>query len=120
MFCEICQEKIVVKRDLWHLFTPSIHHICERCFTKYPLYSQTKVYPINGYIMTHTVLSMVKYKYQGICYQSFIAPYIKHYLKDFDNLIFLYFECMDLKVYELLDSLELGDLYVVSLYENMG
>ena len=37
-----------------------------------------------------------------------------------ENLIFLYFECMDLRVYELLDSLELSNLMVVTLYENMG
>ncbi|MDD4194589.1 MAG: hypothetical protein PHW37_04925 [Acholeplasmataceae bacterium] len=63
---------------------------------------------------------MVKYKYQGVCYQSFMAPYVKTFLKDKHNLIFLYFECMDLQIYELLDSLELGNLFVVTLYENMG
>lgn len=120
MFCEICHEKIVIKRDLWHLFNPNVHHICERCYTKYPLYSKTQVYPIQGYLMTHTVMSMVKYKYQGNCYQSFLAPYIKSFIRNKDNLIFLYFECMDLRVYELLDSLELSNLMVVTLYENMG
>lgn len=120
MYCEICHEKIVIQRHLWNLFQPLTHHICERCFTKYPLYSKTLIYPIEGYLMTHIVMSMVKYKYQGICYQSFIAPYIKTFLKHKDNLIFLYFECMDVRTYELLDSLELGDLFVVTLYENMG
>jgi hypothetical protein len=120
MFCQICHEKIVEERTLWHLFKPSVHSICERCYQKYPLYPRTKEYPIKGYLMIHTCLSVVKYKYQGNCYQSFIAPYINAFLKLNKKSIFLYFECMDLNIYELLDSLELGNLIIVTLYENMG
>jgi hypothetical protein len=49
-----------------------------------------------------------------------LKPYYLNYLKNHQNQIVLYFDVVELSInYDLLDSLKLGDIYLVSLYENI-
>ncbi len=119
MLCRICLKKVRTRRHWNHLFHPEIHHICESCYGKYPLLSRFEVIPVEGYVMRYHVMSTKNTHLDPISYMSFDHQYIRMFLKHHDNDIVLLFDTMDSQVLSLLDSLKLGNLFVVTLYENI-
>ena len=119
MLCEICHKKIVMQRHIFNLFDVSIHHICETCYMKYPTYPKFHVIPIEKAQMYVHIISDFNHRVEPLAYMSFIKPAYINYLKHFSNTIILYFDILDDNIMSILDSLELGDLYVTSLYENI-
>jgi hypothetical protein len=119
MLCRICLKKVRTKRHLLNLFHPEIHHICESCYGKYPLLPRFEVIPIEGYIMRYHVMSTRNTHIDPISYMSFDQQYIRMFLLQHAHDICLLFDMMDSNMLSLLDSLKLGNLYVVTLYENI-
>jgi len=119
MLCRICLKKVRTKRNLMNLLTPERHHICESCYTKYPLLPRLDVIPVEGYLMRYHVMSTRCLNHDPMAYISFLESYIRLYLKMYSLDILLFFDVMDSQTQSLLDSLKLGNLFVVTLYENI-
>lgn len=119
MLCEICQLIFSTKRNIHNLFEPETHHICESCYMKYPLFPSQRMYPIDHYQIVHMILSERSYEQNPQAYMSFLKPYYVTYLKHFTHCIILYFDILDEYTVTLLEPLKLGDLYIISLYENI-
>jgi hypothetical protein len=117
MLCAQCGKKIKTKKNIFNLFDPEIHHLCEMCYQKYPLIMKYQVIPIEQGQMYH--YSMNAPITNSIAYMSFLKPYYQHHLLHHKNCIFLYFDEISDQDSHILDHLKLGDLYVVSLYENI-
>lgn len=119
MLCRICLKKVRTKRNLYNLFEPEIHHICESCYRQYPLLPRFDVIPIEGYVMRYHLMIERYQKLDPMAYMSFVQGYIRLFLKNNKCDILLLFDLMDSNLLSLLDSLKLGNLFVVTLYENI-
>ena len=118
MLCECCKKKIVKERTFRNLFDIETHHICEYCYSKYPLIPTMQVVPIEeGEILWYNL--MKEYTNHPIAYMSFIKSYIVMYLKYYQDYIFIYHDYMNTELFSILDSLKLGNIFLVSLYENI-
>jgi len=117
MLCELCGKKVKTKKNIFNLFEPEIHHLCELCYQKYPLIPNYQVIPIeNGKMHHHMMHAPI---FNSVAYMSFLKPYYQQYLLRYKNCIFLYFDEISIQDLTIMDHLRLGDLYVVSLYENI-
>jgi hypothetical protein len=119
MLCRICLKKVRTRRNLNNLLSFETHHICESCYTKFPLLPRFDVIPIEGYVMRYHVMSIRCLNHDPVAYMSFLEGYIRLYMLTYRLDIFLVFDMMDSNTLSLLDSLKLGDLFVVTLYENI-
>jgi len=119
MLCRICLKKVRTQRNLTNLLSFETHHICESCYTKYPILPRFDVIPIDGYIMKYHVMSVRPLNHDPVAYMSFYEHYIRLFLKTHRLDILLLFDLMDSNTLSLLDSLKLGNLFVVTLYENI-
>ncbi|MBE0700801.1 MAG: hypothetical protein IH571_03850 [Acholeplasmataceae bacterium] len=119
MHCEICHQKVKTKRHFGNLFSCEIHHICEYCFMQYPIIPRYQVIPIQGGLLHHHTLLRCQKHESPRAYMSFLGPYYLDFIKNHQGKTFLYYdELNEMDVYQL-DLLELGDLVVLSLYENI-
>ncbi|MDO9629811.1 MAG: hypothetical protein Q7I99_07900 [Acholeplasmataceae bacterium] len=119
MLCEICRKKVKTSKNILNLFSPEIHHICEMCYQKYPLLMRSDVLPVEGGVATHQLMSARYYSIKPIAFMSFLKPYYIDFLKHHQSKTLLVFDILDEQTLEIMDSLKLGDLYVVTLYENI-
>lgn len=119
MLCRICLKKVRTRRNISNLLTPEIHHICESCYAKYPLLPRFDVIPIEGYVIRYHVMSTRNTNLDPMSYMSFLKSYITMFLVSYPLDILFIFDLMDLNTLSLLDSLKLGNLFVVTLYENI-
>ncbi|MFH0767168.1 MAG: hypothetical protein V1920_03650, partial [Bacillota bacterium] len=119
MLCEICGNKVKTKRTILNLFDPEIHHICENCYMQYPLTPRNQVIPIEDGIIHHYSMMRNEVKNSGIAYMSFMKPYVVQYMMHYDDFIFLYKDEIDEDFLTILDSLKLGNIYLLTLYENI-
>ena len=117
MLCECCKKKIVTKRHFRNLFEPEIHHICEYCYMKNPITLKESIIPIeDGEILWYNLLKdEVIYPK---AYMSFLGNYFIAftYMKAYNILI--YQEQFNQELYHLLDLLKLGNIFLLTLYEN--
>jgi hypothetical protein len=119
MQCYVCKKKSILKRNIFNFFETNINLICEYCYIKYPLLTSFKIVPIENYQIYHYLLMSRSYHIDAIAYMNFLKPYFINYLKHHQNQVILYFDIINFSTYDLLDSLKLGDIYLVSLYENI-
>ncbi len=119
MLCGVCQEKIVIKRDLWNLYHRSFDLICEACYQKYPLNLSHSTYPIENDLLHVYRLSNERYPHGDFPYQRFMGWILISLIKRYPDAIILSVEELDQKLYTLLDSLRLGDFVVMTLFENI-
>jgi len=120
MYCEICHKKIRVKKQLYNLFRIETHHICEYCLMNYPLIVNHQIIPtdlsqINWYSLIHEDDDI-----NGIAYMSFLKPFYLDFIRQKDNSIYLYFDHISDKLMIILQSLEFGQIYLVTLYDNIN
>ncbi len=117
MLCECCKKKIITKRHLGNLFQPETHHICEYCYMKNPLLVKESIIPIeDGEILWYNLLKdEVKYPK---AYMSFLAPYILLFTKMNSYDVLIYQDQFNNELYHLLDLLKLGNIFLLTLYEN--
>lgn len=118
MLCEHCKKKIITERTLWTLFKVETHSLCESCYQRYPLYPQQMIIPIDKAMAhVHVMISRGK-RIEPQCYQSFLKIYYLDYLKHGQNTTFIYEDYLDDDLWQTIESLEFGDIYLVTLYEN--
>ncbi len=118
MLCEHCKKKIITERHLWNLFKIEIHSICDRCYQRYPLFPTSMMIPLDhGMAHVHLMISKGE-KIEPISYQSFLKVYYQDYLRHHLKSTFIYEDYLDETLWQTLESLGFGDLYVVTLYEN--
>jgi hypothetical protein len=77
------------------------------------------VLPIEDGILKNHLLSSRHYSINPIAYMSFLKPYYLDFLKNNQDKIMVIFDILDDNTLALLDSLRFGDIYFVSLYENI-
>lgn len=118
MLCESCRKKIIPMRTFKNIFSMETHHICERCYMKVPIHSTHQVIPIEeGEILWYNLLKeRVDYP---LGYMSFIKSYIWMFMNLYPSYLFIYVDEVSMKLFDLLDSLKLGNIFLVSLYENI-
>jgi len=119
MLCSICGKKVKTKKTILNLFDDEIHHLCESCYMLHPLCPKSHVIPIDDGVIYHN--SMIKGDSQvpGIAFMSFVKPYLAHYLTQYRDCIFLYLDDIKEISFITLDSLKLGNIYLLTLYENI-
>lgn len=119
MLCKVCMKKVRTRRSFHRLFEPEIHHICESCYQKYPLLPRYEVIPIEQSVMHLHVMSKRKYPHDPLAYMSFVSSYVKLHQKHHPHEILIMLDLLDDSILTLLDTLKLGNLFVVTLYENI-
>lgn len=119
MLCRICSKKVRTKRNLMNIYDAEIHHICEKCYEKHPLLPRFSVIPIEGYVMHYHVMSTRFTNLDVMAFMSFYQRYIILYLQQYRDHVLLLFDIVDSEILTMLDSLKLGNLMVVTLYENI-
>jgi len=119
MQCEVCRKKVKTNKNIFNLFNPETHHICEYCYQRYPLLMRFQVLPIEEGVLTHHLLSSRFYSINPIAFMSFLKPYYIDYIKHHKDKLFALFDILDDHTLAMLDSLKFGDIYFVSLYENI-
>lgn len=119
MLCGLCGKKVKTKRTILNLFTPEIHHICEKCYSINPLIPRVSNIPIeNGMIYHHSMIRGGAHGL-GIAYMSFIKPFLKHYLSEYKDCAFLYYDQLTHDTIKVIDLLKFGNIYLLTLYENI-
>jgi hypothetical protein len=118
MLCEHCRKKIIIKRHLWNLFEPHVHHLCEQCYARYPLLPTYETIPIEGGIMHLYTLISKPYPVEPKAYQSFLGSYIVMVQKRYPKHTLFLFDSISSSLFDMLDHVSFGDLVVVRLYEN--
>lgn len=119
MVCGICGKKVKTKKTILNLFDPEIHHICESCYMMYPLFPKTEVIPIEEGMIFHNSMIRGDSHVSGIAFMSFVKPYLRHYLTKYRDCIFLYLDDLKEISFITLDSLKLGNIYLLTLHENI-
>ena len=118
MLCECCREKIIKNRTIFHLFAVETHHICELCYQKNQLIPTMKVLPIEEYEMIwYNILK--EGTLTPIAYMSFLKSFYKLFLTQYNDYLFLYFDYLSEDYFHILDTLKLGNLFLLTLYENI-
>lgn len=119
MICEACGKPTKTRRTFSNLLSLETHHICERCYRKYPVFFTHRHLPVeSGTVDLHTVV-LSKHKTHPRAHMSFLKPlYLGFVESAFDA--FIYFDEIDSDAYELLDMLEFGRLFVVALYGDIN
>lgn len=119
MLCEICKKKVKTRRTINNLFDPEIHHICEKCYMENPLIIRKSVIPIeDGMLYIHQMLGQST-SYPN-AYMSLMKPFYLDFIRHLKTDIMLYFDQTGEQIFEILDSLKLGSIYLLTLYENIG
>lgn len=116
MQCAICLKMIKKSVSIDTLLSKDIHHICDRCYHAYPLYFDCITLPIDSYMMTIFVLSKIYSKQNPLAYMSYLKPYIINFIKHKRNDILLIFDDLTEDLFQMLDTLKLGDIMSVTLY----
>ena len=119
MLCEICKKRVTSNKNIFNLFQVETHHICEYCYQRYPLLTRFEVIPIEKGLLHFYLLSSRYYKVTPTAFMSFLKPYYMDFLKHHQGKVLLIFDILDHNTLVLLDSLKFGDIYIVSLYENI-
>ena len=119
MICEICLKEIVVRHTFHSLFRKQIHHICEYCLEKYPLIIKEHVFPIQNHLVYWTSMIQTNDVVSPIAYMSLMKPFYLAYGRFYKKCIYLHFDYLSSTILETLDSLKLGDIYLLTLHENI-
>ncbi len=119
MYCEICHQVIVKRHTIHTLFKNEMHHICDYCFRKYPLIVKKSVLPIESGVMYWTSMIKTPDYVSSTAYMSFMKPFYFDYIKHNNKCLFLHFDRLSSTILSILDSLKLGDIYLLTLYENI-
>lgn len=91
--------------------------ICEYCFRNYIFIYDLDVLPIQNYLMyLNTLVLDYKNEYSLM---SFLKPYYIYYLKQKNKSIILYFDNINDKIYQIINKLNLNDLFVITLKNNL-
>jgi hypothetical protein len=118
MQCEVCLKRIITKRNFNNYFSIEIHHICDFCYQKHRLSPQYIVIPIEQGLIYLQVLLRTEFKTTPLAHMSFIKPFILQYLKYHRHDTILYFDELDDSIFEMIDLLKVGNVYVLTLYDN--
>ena len=119
MLCGSCGRKVKTKKTILNLFDPEIHHICEKCYSINPLIPKVSVIPIESGIIYHQSMIRGDSHGLGLAYMSFMNPFLKHYLREFKDSVFLYYDQVNRDTIKIIDLLKLGNIYLLTLYENI-
>ncbi|MBU1093402.1 MAG: hypothetical protein KKH01_02955 [Firmicutes bacterium] len=119
MLCEQCGKKVKTKRNIMNLFDPEIHHICETCYMQNPFVPRHQIIPIEDAIIIHHSMTIGVSHLKGTAYMSMMKPYYIDFVHHYHDYVFIYFDLIDQEVFNELDSLKLGNIYLLSLYENI-
>ncbi len=119
MQCEVCRKKVRTNKNIFNLFSVETHHICEYCYQRYPLLMRLDVLPIEEGVLIQHLLSSRYYSIHPTAFMSFLKPYYMDFIKHHQGKTFILFDILDNHTLAMLDSLRFGDIYFVSLYENI-
>ena len=119
MFCEICKKEIVLRHTIHTLFKRETHHICNDCFEQYPLIIKTSIFPIEEGQVRWTSMIKTNDDISGYAHMSFMKPFYLAYMKYHRKDIYLHFDRLTDKILSILDSLKLGDIYLLTLHQNI-
>ena len=118
MLCECCFKKIIPKRTIFNLFEIETHHICELCYMKQPMIPHYQVVPIEqGKIMWYNLCK--EEVIYPVAYMSFLKTYVLTFMTYHKKDIFLYTDQLTESLLNILDSLKLGNVFLVSLCEKI-
>lgn len=119
MYCEVCKQEIVIRHTIHTLYQSDMHHICEYCFRRYPLLIKHSVLPINeGTIYWTSMIKNDEYL-SSLAYMSFMKPFYSAFMAYYHKYLFLHFDRLTGRILAILDSLRLGDIYLLTLHENI-
>lgn len=116
MLCLECKELIVKNVTYKNIFKPRVSKICNSCFTKYIYIQELLVLPINNYkIYLNVLFDRIGNPYSLM---EFIRPYYIYYLKEKLTFTILYFDSLDKVVYNILQNISFGNIYIIVLHNN--
>ncbi len=119
MICEICLKEIVIRHHIQTLFKRQTHHICERCLAKYPLIIRHSVFPIEDGLVHWTSMVKTYDDISPLAHMSMMKPFYLTYMTYHQKCIFLHFDYLSSTILTILDSMKLGDIYLLTLHENI-
>lgn len=119
MICEICHQVIVKRHTIKTLYQKEMHHICDGCYQKYPLLIKQTVFPIEEGRVYWSSMIHSNDPVSSKAYMSFMKPFYLDYVNHHKNSIYLHFDRLSDTILSILDSLRLGDIYLLTLHENI-
>lgn len=117
MYCLECNDLIIKKITIDNIFKTNINKICNTCFSKYLFIQGFETLPIeNGLIYLNTLFDNYKNPFSLM---SFLKPYYIYTLKNQSFDLILYFNTFNKDVYHLVDKLNFGNIFVITLKNDM-
>ncbi len=118
MICYICKKKIINEIKLYNIFKKETHHICEQCYSLYPLNISEQVIPTQKFLMYWYTLQTDIETLNPMAYMSFLKPFYIDFLKYRQHAILLYFDQISDKLINILTSIE-WHIYLVTFYDEI-
>lgn len=113
MYCLECHKLIVKKTTYLNIFKKSYDLICNTCFTKYLFIQKLEVLPLDGGTLYLNILfDQIKSPFSLM---NTVKAYYLYYLKKKTFNIILYFDSFDEKVYNDLQNIGFGDIFMIVL-----
>lgn len=117
MFCLICNRLTQSKVTLLDLFRTSKYNICQYCYIQSFMIFEHFVIPIENYILDVKILFDKINEHHPMAYYIFLSPYLMNMIKNHRNEILMIFDEYSEEIYEMVDLLNLGNIYIIALYE---
>lgn len=118
MYCLNCDRLIHSQITYKNIFKVSSDHICERCLLNLTFDQKVEVIPIDNYLLYLNPIFMDN-NYPPISLMSFLEPYFNYFLKNSFDIV-LYFDSFNDDLYELLEALNLGNIFLIVLKKEKG
>lgn len=113
MLCLVCNNLINSKITILNIFKPNIHKICDNCFKRNTFIQNFNIVPITNYVIEeHTLFEI---EVEPLALMNFLKPYYLYYLKHKRNNVILCFDTTDIIIYNNLQQVELGNIYLLVL-----
>ncbi len=117
MKCYQCRTHFYPKRSIKTLFEEPLQLRCTSCDQRFPRFIHKTVIPIEGYQLYYYVLFL---KDENIKEEAFMDEILKILLeflfKRTINDIILFKDELDESLFDCLDHLNIGDIYLICLY----
>ena len=115
MKCLECNKFILVKRNYRNIFSPLNIQVCYECIDKNVNFTQKIVIPIEKYLINWYAICIGVPKVKN-SYDFMFKDLIIKFIKEEKNGIIIILETLSVFEYNLLDQLNLGNIFLLTTY----
>lgn len=116
MLCLECNSLINKDITYRNIFKTNYNKICNTCFSNNTFIQKLNVFPTEGGIIENHIL--FEKQINPLAIMNFLRPYYIYYLRAKKNFIVLFFDTPNQILYNILQQLSLGDIFLLTIYNN--